>query len=73
MDGFTEKVIAEFEKLKLVEEKWQNLEPTLCFKWVEAQPSPYGDHEVEIDLEREQVKELSNFLNEFLERTKHIR
>ena len=73
MEGFTEKVVAEFSKLKLVEEKWENLNPTLCFKWVEDQPPPFSDHEVEIDLTIEQVKELAGLLNEFIEKTKPIR
>ena len=73
MEGFTEKVVAEFSKLQLVEEKWENLEPMLCFKWVEDQPPPFSDHEVEIDLNREQLIELAGLLNEFIERTKPIR
>lgn len=73
MEGFTEEVIAEFSKLQLVEEKWENLEPNLCFKWVEDQEPPFSAHEVEIDLNRDQVKELACLLNEFIERTKPIR
>ncbi len=73
MEGFTEKVVAEFSRLQLVEEKWENLEPNLCFKWVEVQPPPFDDHEVEIDLNRDQVKKLACLLNEFIERTKPIR
>ena len=73
MEGFTEKVVAEFSKLQLVEEKWENLDPTLCFKWVEDQPAPFSNHEVEIDLNREQIKELACLLNEFIERAKPIR
>ena len=69
MESFTEKVVAEFSKLQLVEEKWENLEPRLCFKWVEAQPSPFNDYEVEIDLNREQVINLANLLDDFIERT----
>jgi len=67
MKGFTEKVIAEFSKLQLVEEKWENLEPTLCFKWVEDQPAPFSDNEVEIDLSMEQVENLARLLNDFIE------
>ena len=67
MDGFTEKVVAEFSKLQLVEEKWSNLEPMLCFKWVEGQPPPFSDHEVEIDLSMAQVHELARVLNNFIE------
>ncbi len=73
MEGFTEKVVAEFSKLQLVEEKWENLEPMLCFKWAEDQPPIFSDHEVEIDLNREQLIELAGLLNEFIERTKPIR
>jgi len=71
MEDFTEKVIAEFSRLQLVEEKWANLEPVLCFKWAECQPPPFSDHEVEIDLDREQIKELATLLNDFIDRTEN--
>ena len=73
MKGFTEKVIAEFSKLQLVEEKWENLESKLRFKWVEDQPPPFSDNEVEIDLSIEQVTNLARILNDFIESASEVK
>jgi len=73
MKGFTEKVIAEFSTLQLVEEKWESLEPALCFKWVEEQPAPFSDNEVEIDLSMDQVTNLAKLLNDFIEAASEVK
>lgn len=72
MDGFKETVLVEVSKLKIVKEKWENLDPIICFKWIEEQVPPYPSHEVEIDMTRQGVVELVAMLNEYLEETKPI-
>ena len=69
MEGFKETVLMEVSKLKVVKERWENLDPIICFKWTEEQEPPFPSHEVEIDMTRQGVVELVELLSDYLKET----